>query len=191
MTAFNTKHRPHLESIGKFFLLLSVFAAYFGYTWWTFDAATGIGVTLLTWAFFVLCTPIADAGFLLDFPIRVLFKVRMVITELLVWGIAISISGFCVFYTPELFENTVLTSLFYRILTEPFPYWSLIGLSAIGTFLSIQFGDEMLDVMAHRDRDMWHNHGIWLRLIIFIFIFGMTLVAYQHLLSELGVHITD
>lgn len=191
MKPFNTQHRTHFESAGKFLLLLAVLATYFGYLWLKFDAATGAGVALLSWAFFVLCTPVADAGFLLDFPVRLIFKVRMIVTELLVWGIAIGISTYSVFNAPELFEHTLLTSLFYKILTEPFPYWTLIALSAVGTFLSIHFGDEMLDVMVHHDRRTWLSHGTWLRLIIFIFIFAIILVAYQHLLSELGVHIRD
>ena len=60
------EHRPKREGLFKFLLLLAVLAGYFGYLSWEYDLKTGGVVAALTWSFFVLCTPIADAGFLLD-----------------------------------------------------------------------------------------------------------------------------
>jgi len=180
-------HATHRESLGKFILLLAVVGSYFGYLSWKFDAATGGAIAALSWAFFVLCTPIADAGFLLDFPIRLLFKVRMVFTEIAVWVLAFSISAWGVFYAPDLFGKTIITSLFYQILTTPYPFWGLIVLCAFGTFLSIHFGDEMLDVFAHRDRHRFHEHGAWLRLVGFLAVIIIVVIAYHHLVSQLGL----
>ncbi len=184
---FHLGHVTHRESLGKFLLLLSVVGAYFGYLWWKFDATTGGAIAALSWAFFVLCTPVADAGFLLDFPIRLLFKIRMIITEIAVWGLAMAISIAGVLWMPEIFAKTLLTSLFYEILTTPYPFWGLIVLCAFGTFLSIHFGDEMLDVIAHRDRTRFHEHGVWLRFSGFIAVIAVVIIAYHHLISQLGL----
>ena len=72
----------------KFFLLIALFAIYFLYLIYEYGIQDGGLVTLLTWSFFVLCTPIADAGFLLDFPIRLLYKIKMIYTEIIVWILA-------------------------------------------------------------------------------------------------------
>ena len=48
---------------------MGLFFLYFVYLVYEYGIEDGGMVTLLTWSFFVLCTPVADAGFLLDFPI--------------------------------------------------------------------------------------------------------------------------
>lgn len=184
---FHLRHITHREALGKFLVLVTVVASYFGYLSWKFDAATGGAIAALSWAFFVLCTPIADAGFLLDFPVRLLFKIRMIFTEIAVWGLALAISLWGVWAGPEMFGKTLITSVFYEILTTPYPYWGLIILCALGTFLSIHFGDEMLDVIAHRDRARFHQHGVWFRLVGFIAVIAVVVIAYHHLVSKLGL----
>jgi len=86
------KHQTKREELVKFLLLLGVLIGYFAYLSWQYDLATGGIVSVLTWSFFVLCTPIADAGFLIDFPVRIITGLRMVFTEMIVWGIAITIN---------------------------------------------------------------------------------------------------
>lgn len=187
MRRFDLSHQTHFEFAGKFLLGLLVLVAYFGYLWWKFDAKTGLLVAALTWSFFVLCTPIADAGFLLDFPIRLLFKIRMLVTEIFVWVFAALISAYGVFYTPEVFEKSLITSVFHKILLAPIPYWGLIGLCAVGTFMSVHLGDEMLDVISHRDRTKFHSLGFWLRLASFAAILIIVLIGYDHLIVDLNV----
>lgn len=186
MRPFQLTHRTHLESAGKFFLGFAVLLVYFSYLWWQFDAKTGLLLAGLTWSFFVLCTPIADAGFLLDFPIRVLFKIRMLVTELFVWLLAGIICAYALFYAPEVFEKSLITSVLHKILTSPIPYWGLIGLCALGTFMSVHLGDEMLDVINHRYREKYHRNGFWLRLVSFGAILVLVLIAYEHLIVDLG-----
>ncbi len=183
------EHRPKREGLFKFFLLLLVLIAYFGYLSWEYDLKTGGIVAALTWSFFVLCTPIADAGFLLDFPVRLITGMRMFLTEMMVWVLAISINLTAVFLSPESYQKTFLTSLFYKILIHPWPYWSIILLCGIGTFLSVRFGDEMMDVVAHRDRHFFHRHGFTHKLIIMAGLFLVILWAYYHLIETLGVEL--
>ena len=80
MSTQNT--HTHKQVLLKFLLLCLLMVGYFGYLSYEYDFVTGGVASLLTWSFFVLCTPVADAGFLLDFPLRVLFGIRMVVSEI-------------------------------------------------------------------------------------------------------------
>ncbi len=179
----------HKELLYKFVLLLTILILYFGYLSVEYGILTGGLVAVLTWSFFVLCTPVADAGFLLDLPIRLLFGFRMLYSEILVWVIAISINGYAVLYNQEAYDKTVLTVLFKEIILTPFPYWSIFILSGIGTFLSIYFGDEMLDVLRHRDRVKYHQHAFKLKLVGLISLFLLIFFAYYFLLKTLNIQI--
>ncbi len=184
------KIETHREVLIKFILLLTVLILYFSYLSYEYGLLTGGIVAIITWSFFVLCTPVADAGFLLDFPIRLLFNVRMLHSEILVWAIAIGINLYALNYDPSAYDKTILTVLFKQILSTPFPYWSIIILSGIGTFLSIYFGDEMLDVIKHRDRNKYHTHSFKLKVVAMVTLFALIFLAYYLLLETLNVKIS-
>ncbi|VAV98155.1 hypothetical protein MNBD_ALPHA02-2358 [hydrothermal vent metagenome] len=185
------KIETHREVVIKFILLLGVLVLYFGYLSYEYGILTGGLVAALTWSFFVLCTPVADAGFLLDFPIRLIFGIRMLYSEILVWTIAISLNLYALAYNSAAYDKTILTALFKKILTTPNPYWSIIFLSGLGTFLSIHFGDEMLDVFRHRDRIKYHKHGFKLKLIGVVSLFALIFLAYYFLLESLQINLGD
>ena len=144
----NPCHTPHKWL--KFLGLLAIFLGYFGYLSWEYDLKTGGVVAAITWSFFVLCTPIADAGFLLDFPVRMITGIKMFVIEFIVWGLALAINITALYLTPATYETTLLTSTFYTLLTTPWPYWSIIILCAAGTFLSIHLGDDIMDALSSR-----------------------------------------
>ncbi len=183
------QYQTHKEGFYKFLLLLTLLIAYFLYLSWQYDMATGGLVSVLTWSFFVLCTPIADAGFLIDFPVRLITGLRMFITEMLVWAIAITINLFSLYFLPDAYEKTFLTSLFYKILTTPWPYWSIIFLCAAGTFLSVRFGDEMIDVFSHKNRTYHHKHCFKHKVIVMAALIIVIIWAYYHLIETLQVEI--
>ncbi len=184
---FHHKHQTHKETLLKFIALATILVAYFCYMSWKYDASTGLGLSVLTWSFFVLCTPIADGGFILAFPIRLLFKIKMAYSQLVLWFIAVGINLFMLSKSPETYELTFLTQLFKHILTEPYPYWSIIIISAIGTFLSIFFGDEMLDVATHKEKTFYHRHGFKYRGILVLGLGILTVMAYYYLLDSLNI----
>lgn len=177
---------PGRQVVIKFCLLCLLLAGYFAYLTYRYDWATGSVAALITWSFFVLCTPIADAGFLLDFPLRLLFGIRMVISEIAVWCLAIGINAVCLMLGPHYYETTGLTQMMHQILQTPYPYWSIIVLSALGTFLSIRFGDELMDVLHHRDRAFFHSHHFKHELVLFVF-FLCVLFVYYELIASLGI----
>jgi hypothetical protein len=104
---------PKKQVLYKFLLLCLVLVSYFVYLSVEYDLMTGGIASALTWTFFVLCTPIADAGFLLDFPLRLLFGVRMLISEIAVWALAIVVNVVSLSYFAEFYETTTLTKLLY------------------------------------------------------------------------------
>jgi hypothetical protein len=180
-------HQPKRETLIKFVLLVLVFVAYFFYLSWKYDFATGGGVAAITWSFFVLCTPVADAGFLLDFPVRLITSIRMIYTEIGVWIIAIAINLLFFFTAPQFYETTFLTRLFFEILSHPWPYGGIIVLCGIGTFVSIAFGDEVMDVASHSERSLHHKHGFAYRALMSITLFVLIIVAYGFVLKTVEI----
>lgn len=184
---FHPKNNTHKETLLKFLALVFILVAYFGYMSWKYNASTGFGVSVLTWSFFVLCTPIADGGFILAFPIRLLFKVKMSYTQVVLWFVAIAINLYGYFYTPDIYDLTFITQLLKHIISQPYPYWSILLISALGTFLSIYFGDEMMDVASPKDRTKAHHHGFKYRTLLVLGLGILTVTAYYYLLSSLHV----
>jgi hypothetical protein len=181
------KH-PRQQVLVKFLLLCLILFSYFIYLTYQYDLLTGGIAALITWSFFVLCTPIADAGFLLDFPLRLIFGIRMIVSEIVVWIIAISINVVSLIYFREFYDTTFITQIMKVILTTPYPYWIVIFLSAIGTFLSIRFGDELMDVLHHKDRYFYLRHHFKHEILLFIF-FLVVIFGYYEIISNLGITI--
>jgi hypothetical protein len=177
---------PRKQVLIKFLVLLVLLAGYFTYLSFEYGLRTGGIASLLSWSFFVLCTPIADAGFLLDFPLRLLFGIRMVVSELVVWAVAISINVLTFLFAAHAYETTLLTRLLHQIILTPYPYWGVVILSAIGTFLSIRFGDELMDVIHHKHRAFFLSHHFKHELILFVF-FILVIFGYYDLVSSLGI----
>lgn len=183
------QHQTHKESLWRFAALVMLLAGYFVWMSLKYDAATGAWLALLSWSFFVLCTPVADGGFIVAFPVRLLLGTRMVITQGAVWAIAIVINLAALKFAPSAYQDAPLTRLLETILTSPIPYWSILVISAAGTAMSIWFGDEMMDVAGHADRVKHHKHGFHYRAILIAGLGVLTVIAYYQLLSDLGVKI--
>ena len=181
-------NHPKHQVFIKFGLLCLILLLYFAYLTYEYDLVTGGIAALITWSFFVLCTPVADAGFLLDFPLRLLFGIRMVLSEMVVWAIAIIVNVISLTYFSDFYDTTLITRLMERVLVSPYPYWGIILLSAMGTFLSIRFGDELMDVLHHKDRAFYLRHHFKQEIILFVF-FLLVLFVYFDMMSALGMTI--
>ncbi len=188
-TKFNLKHETKKHTLRKFILVLLILIAYLTITSIKLGFKEGISITLLTWSFFVFCTPVADAGFLIDFPIRLITRFRMVYSEMIVWSIAVIINLIYFITNSQIYNSTIILALFKQILTNPWPYWIIIILSGLGTFLSIIFADELMDVSKHHERKKYHKHISKYQLIIFAFIIIIIIVIYYFLIKQLGLSI--
>lgn len=178
--------RPRKQLLYKFLLLSGLLVAYFFYLSFQYGLMTGGIASALTWTFFVLCTPVADAGFLLDFPLRLLFGIRMLVSEVAVWTVAIAVNVVSLLFYAEYYQTTRLTMLLHAVVTNPYPYWAVILLSGAGTFLSIRFADELMDVVSHSDRKFFHRHSFKHEILIIIF-FVFVLLGYYGLIASLGI----
>jgi hypothetical protein len=162
---------------------------YFSFVSYRYGARDGFAITLLTWSFFVLCTPIADAGFLLDFPVRLLSGLRMLYSEIIVWFIAILSNIYFFFTFPEIYSKTFVLMVFHHILIQPYPFWSIIALSATGTFLSIHLADELYDMTLDAHHSKYRSHKNIYQIIVFLFIAGIIIILYDFLIKQLGIDI--
>ncbi len=175
------------SKLRKFLLLLFIITGYFGYLIFEYGVATGGLVAILTWSFFVLCTPIADAGFLIDFPIRLVTNVKMFVSEILVWVIAISVNIYALTYESEIYDKEFLTTLLKHTILTPYPYWGIIILSAFGSFLSVYFSDEIFDVIKNHAQKNHAKHHFKLKTISLIVLAIVIFIAYYFLLESLGI----
>jgi len=183
------KHETKKNVLVKFLIIFSIVLIYLIFSMFRYGASNGLLTTILTWSMFVLCTPIADAGFLMDFPIRLLTNVRMIYSETIVWITAISLNVSGLFFYPSVYNNTALLKILRIIISNPFPYWSIIILSLIGTFLSIYFGDELIDVSLHKQRKKHSKHKKKHYTIIILFTITLVIIVYYHLIHSLGITI--
>ncbi len=180
-----TKRSVLLRFIGV--ILIIVF--YFTFISFKYGLKKGFLITLLSWSFFVFCTPIADAGSLFDFPLRLLTHIRMIYSEMLVWTFAFLLNVFTLKFLPNTYNKTGLLKLFKYIIFHPWPFWTIILLSAMGTYLSVYFGDELLDVASHSERKKFKKHKNKYLLIIIAFLFLLIILFYDALLQRLGIKI--
>lgn len=187
----NIRKYCHDHPLVKFIVILFFFLAYLVFSIHSFGTHNGILIALLTWSFFVFCTPIADAGIILDFPLRVLTGVRMLYLEIVVWAIALGINLFAYCTNQDIYDATLVTRIFSHILSNPFPYWIIIALSAAGTFMSIYFGDEIMDILALKKekRDYYLKHNLKHKIIVYASILLMIIISYYFLLDQLGMDI--
>ncbi len=182
-----SKHETKKEALVRFSLVVGVFMAYFVFVSYKYGTKDGFFVAWLTWSAFVLGTPIADAGFLIDFPVRLLTGMRMLFSEIMVWIIAISLNLYAVSFHPEIYQSSTILKIFYQALTHPFPYWIIILISALGTFISIHFGDELLDKRHHHERKFYHKHKSKYKFVIMAFLFALVIIIYHMVVKQLGV----
>lgn len=186
-----TEHH-HFKShhMRKFLILCFLMGGYTLYLCLKYDVQQGGISSILTWSFFVLCTPIADAGFLLDFPIRLLMRVPMIISEIFVWALAILVNIVGVYFFADYYQTTELTQIFYHILVTPIPYWSIILLSGVGTFLSLYFGDVVLDSLPKDPARPFYQRLHLKNLMPLLLLFIAIIVLYYFLLQKMDIHLT-
>jgi hypothetical protein len=174
------RHNEHYKILlGKFIILSAILTAYFIYLSFKFGINSGIVIAFLTWSFFVLCTPIAEAGLIINFPLRFFVGIRMFVSEIFVWIIAIAGNIVSLNFFHRQYNKTFLTKIFHKIIITPNPYWIIIILSCIGTFLSIRFGGNMYDVFTKESRNSNKNWKIKTAILALIFL--IVIAVYYHL----------
>ncbi len=181
-------HETKRQQLNRFVIGLTILTLYTIYLVFQYGPS-GIALGAITWSAFVIATPIADGGLLLDFPIRLMTGMRMIYSEIIVWVIAISLNIYVLFNNPVVYERTIITNSFHQILVNPWPNWIIIFISLIGTFVSIFFGDELLDVVFHKQRKKYLKHNFKYKIILVIFGIILFYFIYQQFLHLFGLQI--
>jgi len=113
----------------------------------------------------------------------------MVYSELIVWAVAISANVYFLIFNPEIYSKTLISNTFYKILTKPWPNYLIILLSAFGTFLSLYFGDELLDILENSQRVRYLKYRSLLSLATGIFLVVIFYYLYKYFLNLFGLNI--
>ncbi len=182
------KEETKENSALRFTTLILIVVVYGVYAMHKYGTSNGLFITALSWSFFIFCTPIADAGFLVAFPTRILFKIRMIYTQLAAYLVAIIFVAVAFVRYTKLFSKTILLKLFYAILTTPY-YWIILILSFVGTILSIYFGDELLDVAKFSQAKKFQKHVSKYNLLATATIILLTIIIYDFLIKSMGINI--
>ena len=177
----NGQKMKKLSSFARFMVLVAVLVGYLLFAVHQFGLSNGILVAVLSWSFFVFCTPIADAGFMLDFPIRLITGLRMLVIEVGVWVFAAALNVFALIFFPEVYQKTVLLELFHKSITTPCPRFLIILRSGFGTFASLVVGDDAVELAVAKNKKEVAKKEKQ-QLLRSAIVFGGTLVLYIILL---------
>lgn len=181
------RHQTHKGLFVRFGIIILIFLAYFLFVSAEYGYTDGFFITWLSWSFLVLCTPIADAGILIDFPVRLVTGIKMVYSEVLVWVIAIALNLYASFFSPEVYSQTQMLNLFRHIIENPIPFWSIFVVSGVGTFLSIKVGDDLLDVIKHKHNKNAGVHDIKIKIASMIFVLFIAFALYDFLFQNFNL----
>jgi hypothetical protein len=141
----------------------------------------GLERTALTWAFLVFLTPMPLAGVLIELPLKFLTKHSMMKIQAIVWGTGLAITISALAFFPQAFSSTSILVLFLHVLSNPFPYWGLLGLCAMGTFISVHLIDDVVDEVKD---EMHHKHRKRMSLFqVALSVAAMVLILYTFWVS--------
>jgi hypothetical protein len=162
-----------------------------GYTIYLVHAygSSGFSLGVITWSAFVMATPLPDGGVILDLPIRLLFGVRMIFSEIFVWMVAIASNVYFLANDAGVYDRTLIASSFKKILISPWPDWIIILISGAGTFLGLYFGDELLDVIFHHQRKKYTKLKSSYCFVFGIFAIMLLYFSYRYFLELFGIFI--
>jgi len=167
----------------KSMVVAAFILGYLVFTVYKYGIERGIGITALTWAFFVFLTPVPSAGFILELPVRLLTNHKMLMTQYIVWCLGAAIVIPALLFSPQLFHTTALLSVFYYVLTNPVPYWSLLLLCGVGTLLSVHIIDEIMDEVEDEIRHYHRKHTPVLYMAVFVLVLIGIILAYDSMVS--------
>lgn len=148
---------------------------------WSEGIKKGFTVVILTWCFFVFGTPIADAGAIVDFPVRIITNNPFYNTELIVFAVAATIIVIFLWVSPKSYEDTFLTRVLYKMFTRPFSLYGLIIiLSIVGTLISAYVENDIYNWALYNKGHIqsWRNK---LLVIIFFIIWIIYIGIIYHL----------
>ncbi len=179
------RRKKHKPQAGKFLIAAALILCYLLLTVDKHGVEQGVLITALTWAFFVFLNPAPTAGLVFELPIRLLTRHRLLVAQYMVWGVGAAIVLPALLLSPDLFHTTTPLAIFYHVLTNPVPYWSLLLLCGLGTFLSVYLVDKVVDEVENELNHHHRKHMPVLYLIVLALALIGIVLAYNAMISEL------
>lgn len=105
----------------------------------------------------------------------------MLSSEIFVWMLAVIINTTFLIVYPIVYNKTQFLQLSHKILTSPWPFWSIILLSAVGAFASVILDDDFYDIVKSKKEKA--------QLYFTIGVFSITFVLYFLILKYTHINI--
>jgi hypothetical protein len=168
------------SGFNKFVSVLIIVILYAAYVMHKYGLSNGVEITLLTWCFFVFGTPVADAGGLVAFPVRVFTNNPMYNTQLWVYLVATVITGYYAVFHKDKFAFTVVGRILYKMVTQPLSlYGVIIVVSLVGTLISAYLEDSVYSYLVYRENK--NKGGIALDVAVFVAMWAIYIAVIYHL----------
>ncbi|MBD3273099.1 hypothetical protein GF385_01990 [Candidatus Dependentiae bacterium] len=110
--------------------------------WMNHSFFTAIMATFITWSFYILCIPANHGKLILGIPYKVITGKKLLYPERIIWPAALIFSVITMISYVNIYQTTIITHLFYNILSTPRPQWLIIFVSFLGTFYKYFIGYE-------------------------------------------------
>ena len=115
------------------FILGSSLVAHYG-------LARGAHIGMLLWALIILFTPLPNG--------RSLFGIRTPgWLDPVLWGNALLVTLLSLLLTPTIFYQHAGTHLLHHLITNPWPYWLVLGACALPMFVRLHYHSRALDIL--------------------------------------------
>lgn len=157
------------DAVVIMFILLMVFFIFYN------GFYKGCIKSLFIWSFFVICTPVPEAGLLISLPLKRYFGFKMDLSQIVVSLFAFMLLFYFYCVEQKIIKNNLIGNLFLGLIN--YKYYSIIFISVISSVLTSNLLDNIINHFINKDEI---NH-LYLKIgTIFVFI-----LVYIYLLNNL------
>lgn len=138
---------------------------------------SGLLVSFLTWATYVLCVPAAHGRVIVGGPIFLLTRKRIK-PERFVWAFALVTHVVALILQPHLYLLSAPMFLFLRITKTPH-YWVILVLGMLGAWYRVALSDDLTPVQERR-------HAVVRHLLLIVGLFLILFLLHKELIIYLN-----
>lgn len=146
-----------------------------------FDLLFALRLSGLGISSYILCTPFFGGGVIMRALSLFLIKLDDYLFELIAWTFALLYTGLTLYFDQSLYQYTGVTHFLHRILTNPNPYWLILGANSLPVLLS----------GAHKKFKVITHPGLYYLAHYFLIIFASGLlytIAYKDFVFISNIH---
>lgn len=127
--------------------------------------------SLFVWSFFILCTPVPEAGLLISLPLKRYFGFKMELSQIVVSLFACMIIFYFYCIEQKIIKNNLIGNLFLGLIN--YKYYSIIFISFISSVLTSNLLDNIINHFINKDEinHLYLKMGtIFVLLLIYIYL---------------------